>query len=78
MVEETTKETAEDKFRRLAETRVNAIMQKIRILSNLAKPPYKFSEEQVDKIFQAIRAELVEVEEKFKKRGCKKTTDFSL
>ncbi|MCX5868574.1 MAG: hypothetical protein NT009_14045 [Proteobacteria bacterium] len=78
MADEIKKESAEDKFRRLAETRVNAVLQKIRILSNLSKPPYKFGDEQVEKIFQAIRSELSEVEEKFKKRGSKKTSGFSL
>jgi len=78
MADEITKESAEDKFKRLAATRVNAVLQKIRILSNLSKPPYKFEDEQVEKIFQAIRSELNEVEEKFKKRGSKKTPGFSL
>ncbi|MDD5222590.1 MAG: hypothetical protein PHE84_01255 [bacterium] len=71
------KETAEEKFKRLAEPRVNAVLQKIRILSNLSRPPYKFGEEQVDKIFQSIRLELDEVENKFQRRG-KKTTAFTL
>jgi len=71
------KETAEEKFKRLAEARVNAIMQKIRIFSNLSGPAYKFDEAQVDRIFQAIRMELDEVENKFQRRG-KNTTAFTL
>jgi len=71
------KETPEEKFKRLAESRVTAVLQKIKVLSNLAKPPYKFSEEQVDRIFSAIRTALDEIEDKFKKRG-KRIGKFSL
>lgn len=77
MTDAESKETPEEKFKRLAESRVTAVLQKIKVLSNLAKPPYKFSEEQVDRIFTAIRTALDDVEDKFKKRG-KRISKFSL
>jgi hypothetical protein len=75
--EEIEKETSEDKFTRLAVTRVNAVLQKIRILSNLAGPSYRFDDAQVDKIFQNLRSEIDVVEGTFRNRG-KKKTGFTL
>ena len=77
MADEIVKESAEDKFKRLADARVKAILTKIRILSNLSKPPYKFTEEQVEKILADLRGALNEVEVKFKKRAIKKPADSS-
>jgi hypothetical protein len=78
MVDEEKKESAEEKFKRLAETRVKAVLQKVRILANLAKPPYKFGDEQIEKIFSALRSALDQAEEQFKKRRKKSGDDFKL
>ena len=62
----TTKETREEKFRRLAESRVNAIFDKMRLLSHLAnKSNYSYSDEQVDTIFRAIQKDLNATKAKF-------------
>ena len=46
-------------FRRLAEKRTNAILEKIRILGNLAnRSAYDYAEEDLRKIFGAIEDEL--------------------
>jgi hypothetical protein len=52
-------ETKRTAFRRLAEKRTNAILEKIRILSNCANPyAYEWDEEDVRKIFSTIDQEI--------------------
>ena len=48
-------ETKNEKFLRIATSRVNAIIDKLDILSNCAGSNYEYTEEQVETIFQAIR-----------------------
>lgn len=56
-----------DRFRRLAEKRTNAIIKKIEILSNCSnKSMYAYSAQEVNKIFSAIEAELRVAKSKFK------------
>ena len=43
-------ESREDKFKRLAELRVNNTLSKIAIIGNLASNNYAFTSEQVEKI----------------------------
>ena len=52
-------ETKEDKFKRVAEPRVNDILDRLRVLGNCSnKHAYRYNSEQVDKIFTAIEAEV--------------------
>ena len=52
-------ETREEKFRRLAERRVNAIIDKLRLLGHLAnKSNYSYTNEQVDAIFKVLQKDL--------------------
>ena len=62
-----TAETKEDKFKRLAEVRVNKALDKIRLIGNLASPQYAFGPEQIEKIVTALQAAVADVEEKFQK-----------
>ena len=48
-------ETKNEKFLRIATPRVNAIIDKLDILSNCSGPSYEYTDEQVDNMFQAIR-----------------------
>lgn len=48
-------ETKNEKFLRIATPRVNAIIDKLDILSNCAGSNYEYNEEQVETMFQAIR-----------------------
>ena len=53
-------------FQRLAERRTNAILDKIRVLSNCANPyAYEYDEEDIKKIFMAIEKELKAARAKF-------------
>ncbi|MEO0119423.1 MAG: hypothetical protein ABIK60_02640 [candidate division WOR-3 bacterium] len=55
-----------ERFIRLATVRTNAVIQRLRILGNCAnRYIYEYNEEDVKKIFNAIRAVLNEVERKF-------------
>lgn len=54
-------------FRKLAEKRTNAILEKVRILGNLAnRSAYEYSEDEVRKIFSAIDEELRATKAKFR------------
>lgn len=48
-------ETKNEKFLRIATPRVNAIIDKLDILSNCSASNYEYTEEQVEAMFQAIR-----------------------
>ena len=49
------KEEKTERFKRLAATRTNEILNKLRILSNCAnRSAYDYSEEDINKIFTAI------------------------
>lgn len=59
-------ETKREAFLRLAGKRTNAVLDKIRVLSNCANPyAYEYTEEDVKKIFAAIEAELKVARAKF-------------
>ena len=60
-------ETKEEKFKRLAETRVNKALDKIRLIGNLASPQYVFNPEQIERIITALQTAVSDVEEKFQK-----------
>ena len=61
------KETKEQKFKRLAEVRVNNALQKIKLIENLANPSYSYTPEQIEKIITALKASIAEIEQKFQK-----------
>lgn len=48
-------ESKNEKFIRIASPRVNAVIDKLDILSNCASSNYEYTEEQVENMFQAIR-----------------------
>ncbi len=66
-------ETPEERFKRVATARTNAIFNKIRILGNCSnRQIYSYSEEDIDKIFSAINKQLREVRAKFNSQKQKK------
>ena len=69
-------ETKEQKFKRLAEPRVNNALQKIKLIGNLASPAYSYTPEQIEKIIVALNAGIAEVEEKFQKGLDKQADNF--
>ena len=60
------KETREERFRRLAEARVNKLLQLFRLLGNLSwTGTYAYTREQVEQIFTTLQMELVQVKMRF-------------
>ena len=54
-------------FRKLAEKRTNAILEKVRILGNLAnRSAYEYSEDEVRRIFSALDEEVRATKAKFR------------
>ena len=71
-------ETKDARFRRLAEKRVNAALDRLRLLGQLSdKRNYDYDDEQVAKIFRAIDGEVKAVKAKFR-NGSSKRKRFTL
>jgi len=59
-------ETTEERFKRVAEARTNAVLDKLRILGNLSnRQMYSYSEGDIKKIFSVINKQVREVSAKF-------------
>ena len=73
------KETKRDKFVRLAEARTNKIIDMLQLLGNCSNSNvYDYTQQDVDKVFNAIDAEVKEAKKKFSKIESKKSTRFTL
>jgi hypothetical protein len=60
------KETGEERFKRVATRRTNEILNKLRILGNCSnRQVYKYTKEDVDKVFLAIEREVKKIKAKF-------------
>lgn len=72
-------ETKREKFVRLAEARTNKIISMLQLLGNCSNSSaYDYTQQDVDKIFSAIEAEVREAKKKFNKVETKKTQRFTL
>lgn len=72
-------ETKREKFIRLAEARTNKIIDMLQLLGNCSNTSaYDFSQQDVDKIFNAIEAEVREAKKKFNRVENRKNTRFTL
>ena len=59
-------ESPEDRFKRLATQRTNAVLEKLRILGNLAnRQVYKYTEDEIDRIFSTIERQVKEIRASF-------------
>lgn len=59
-------EDKKNRFKRLATTRTNDILKKLRILSNCSnRSAYEYSEDEINKIFSAIDHAMKESKSKF-------------
>ena len=66
------KESKRGRFVRVAETRVNKILDMIRLLGNCSsKANYDYSDEDVNKIFSALEKEIRNTRAKFTGSGLK-------
>jgi hypothetical protein len=65
-MEKKSKETREQRFKRVATRRTNEILRRIRILGNCSnRSGYAYTEEEVNKVFAAIEKELKTAKSKF-------------
>ena len=66
-------ETTEERFKRIAIARTNAVLDRLRILGNLSnRQMYSYSEDDINKIFKAINSQIKEVRAKFNSEKQKK------
>ena len=66
------------KFLELAQPRTNKVLDAIRVLSNCSsRVNYEYSQEEVDRIFDAIQNELNNARAKFAPKKSKETNNFS-
>lgn len=72
-------ETKREKFVRLAEARTNKTIAMIQLLGNCSNSSaYDYTQQDVDKIFAAIEAEIRETKKKFNRIESKKSSRFTL
>lgn len=72
-------ETKRERFVRLAEARTNKIIDMIQLLGNCSNTSvYDYTQQDVEKIFSAIEAELRDAKKKFTKSDSRKSSRFSL
>ena len=56
----------QERFKRLATTRTNIVIKRIKVLSNCAnRSAYEYTEDEVNKIFSAIESEVRRAKSKF-------------
>lgn len=70
------RETPDERFKRLAEKRTRKILKELELLGNLGNlHNYRYTEEQVNSIFNALTQQLTEARNKF---SVKRSREFSL
>ena len=68
-------ETKEDRFRRVAEKRVNRVLESLRVLSNCSnRRMYGWTDEQLKRIWLTIDKELRSCKQAFENKNIKKFT----
>lgn len=68
-----------EKFKRLAEKRVNNAIKNIRLIGNLSnRSNYSYTDQEVDKIFRALDKELKHAKSRFKDDSDQDDTPFRL
>ena len=72
-------ETKREKFVRIAEARTNKIINMIQLLGNCSNHAmYEYTQKDVNKIFNAIQAELDEAKKRYSKQDSQKGSKFTL
>lgn len=73
------KESSEEKFVRLAEKRVNNAIKCMKLIGNLSnRTNYTYSDDDTDRIFDALNSELKACRGRFKQSSFKDDEAFSL
>ena len=67
------------KFEELANSRVNKAIKLLRLISNLDnKSHYSYSQNEADKIVNALSSEVKNIKEKFNSKNSRETKEFKL
>ncbi len=67
----------QDNFKRIADNRVNKIVDLISKLHNLSNSSfYEYTDEQIDKLFEIIQRELDKQKNEFKRKGKNKKIEL--
>ena len=75
----TSKEAKREKFVRLAENRTNKILSTLALLGNCSNTgAYEYTQKDVDKIFNAIQAQVNDTKRRFHRRGNGNKDKFTL
>lgn len=70
-------ETKDDRFRRLAERRMNDLIEKFRLVGNLAdKRNYNYTDEQAKQIIRAAEVQMKELRLRFQSEEAEKAKNF--
>ncbi len=69
-------ETKEEKFKRLAEARMNKALEQFKLIENLASSNYSFTPEQVQKIVVSLQMGVASLERTFQKALDKRNNKF--
>lgn len=70
-------ETKNEKFMRLAESRANVLIQKLRLIGNLSnRRNYEYTKKEVDELFNAIESEVKKTKKLFELEMEKKESSF--
>lgn len=73
------KETKREKFIRLAENRTNKILSTLVLLGNCSNTgAYEYNQKDIDKIFNAIQAQLNDTKRRFTQKGAGNSKKFTL
>ncbi|HCR83006.1 hypothetical protein [Caproicibacterium sp. XB2] len=75
----TSEETKREKFVRLAENRTNRILSTLDLLGNCSNTgAYEYTQKDVDKIFNAIQAQMNDTKKRFTQKGSGSSEKFTL
>ncbi len=73
------RETDRKKFVELAEKRVTRAIKDVRLIGNLSnRSNYKYTDDDVRKIYKALRQAVEEMKARFERKGEEKDVSFSL
>ena len=70
------KEDKHDKFRRMAESRMNKAVDALRLIKNLSSSSYSYTQEEVEHMFSCLQHELDETKKAFAPKGPKAKSSF--
>ena len=71
--------TKRSNFIRLAESRVTKALKSIKVIGNLSnKANYEYTDQDINKIINALQAEINVLKSRFKNKGKSETVEFKL